>query len=83
VQKRLVEQSITLEITDEAKDWLAEKGYDETFGARPLRRVIQNNVEDRLSEALLEGSVRPGDTVRVVVEDDGLAFRTVALVETT
>ncbi|GIW08148.1 MAG: ATPase [Dehalococcoidia bacterium] len=83
VQKRLVEQSITLEMSDEAKDWLAEKGYDETFGARPLRRVIQNSVEDRLSEALLEGTVRPGDTVRVVVEDGDLAFRTAALVETT
>ncbi|MCS6801024.1 MAG: ATP-dependent Clp protease ATP-binding subunit [Chloroflexota bacterium] len=82
VQKRLVEQSITLEISDEAKDWLAEKGYDETFGARPLRRVIQNNVEDRLSEALLEGTVRPGDTVRIIVEGDDLAIRTAALVET-
>ncbi|MFN8532653.1 MAG: ATP-dependent Clp protease ATP-binding subunit [Dehalococcoidia bacterium] len=83
VQKRLVEQSITLEITEEAKDWLAEKGYDETFGARPLRRVIQNSVEDRLSESLLDGTVHQGDTVRVVVDDDELAFRTVALVETT
>ncbi|GIW09632.1 MAG: hypothetical protein KatS3mg061_0689 [Dehalococcoidia bacterium] len=83
VQKRLVEQSITLVLTEEAKDWLAERGYDETFGARPLRRVIQNHIEDRLSEALLAGSVRPGDTVTVVVEGDDLAFKTAALVETS
>jgi ATP-dependent Clp protease ATP-binding subunit ClpC len=83
VQKRLVEQSITLVLTDEAKDWLAERGYDETFGARPLRRVIQNHIEDRLSEALLAGSIRPGDTVTVVVEGDDLAFKTAALVETS
>ncbi|MCL6648237.1 MAG: ATP-dependent Clp protease ATP-binding subunit [Chloroflexi bacterium] len=83
VQKRLVEQSITLVLTEEAKDWLAERGYDETFGARPLRRVIQHHIEDRLSEALLAGSVRPGDTVTVVVEGDDLAFKTAALVETS
>jgi ATP-dependent Clp protease ATP-binding subunit ClpA len=50
------------------RDWLGEKGYDPVFGARPLRRVIQNEVEDRLSEALLEGRFGPGDTVLLDAE---------------
>ncbi|MCS7002619.1 MAG: AAA family ATPase, partial [Dehalococcoidia bacterium] len=83
VEKRLLEQNITLDVTNEAKDWLAAKGYDETFGARPLRRVIQNTIEDRLSEALLTGEISRGDHVRVVVENDDIAFKTGALAETT
>lgn len=59
------EKNITLEITDEAKDFLGNKGYDPVFGARPLRRVIQNLVEDQLSEALLRGEFLSGDTVMV------------------
>jgi len=77
-QKRLVEQQITLEVSEEAKDWLSNKGYDETFGARPLRRVIQNNIEDKLSEALLEGRVNPGHLVKVSVVDDEISFEEVA-----
>ena len=57
-----------MEATDAARDWLGEKGYDPVFGARPLRRVIQNELEDRLSEALLEGRFGPGDTVLVDCE---------------
>ena len=56
-------------VTDAAKDWLGEKGYDQVFGARPLRRVIQNELEDRLSEMLLSGSFGSGD--KVVVDYDG------------
>ncbi len=63
------EKNITLEITDAAKDFLGSKGYDPVFGARPLRRVIQNLVEDPLSEAFLRGEFLPGDTV--VVDCDG------------
>jgi ATP-dependent Clp protease ATP-binding subunit ClpC len=71
-------KGITLEITDAAKEWLGEKGYDETFGARPLRRLIQNEVEDRLSEALLEGQFGPGDTVVIDCGDDGLNLKGVS-----
>jgi ATP-dependent Clp protease ATP-binding subunit ClpC len=71
-------KGITLEITDAAKEWLGDKGYDETFGARPLRRLIQNEVEDRLSEALLEGQVGPGDTVVIDCGDDGLNLKGVS-----
>jgi ATP-dependent Clp protease ATP-binding subunit ClpC len=64
----LLIKGISVEITDEARDWLGEKGYDPVFGARPLRRVIQNELEDRLSEALLEGRFGPGDTVLIDCE---------------
>jgi len=52
-----------------AKDWLADSGYDIHFGARPLRRVIQNNIEDNLSDSLLKGELQPGDTAVIDVED--------------
>jgi len=71
-------KGITLEITDAAKEWLGEKGYDETFGARPLRRLIQNEVEDRLSEALLQGQFGPGDTVVIDCDDNGLNLKGVS-----
>ena len=60
-----------MEVTDAARDWLGEKGYDAVFGARPLRRVIQNELEDRLSEALLDGRFGPADTVLVDVTEGG------------
>lgn len=81
VQKELDAHEVKLEVTDEAKDLLCEKGYDETFGARPLRRVIQNLVEDRLSEGILESRFRAGDTVMIDREGDDVALRSLALVE--
>jgi len=65
VASSLKEKDINLEVTDEAKDFIGEKGYDPVFGARPLRRTIQNLVEDQLSEALLRGEFLSGDTVVV------------------
>ncbi|HWK79584.1 MAG TPA: ATP-dependent Clp protease ATP-binding subunit [Thermomicrobiales bacterium] len=70
VRQQLAEQDITLEITIEAKDLLGERGYDHTYGARPLRRIIQNLIEDPLAEGLLNGRFLAGHTVRVTVEDD-------------
>ncbi|MFC1966422.1 ATP-dependent Clp protease ATP-binding subunit [Chloroflexota bacterium] len=70
VSKQLAEKEIKLEVTDAAKDFLGEKGYDEVFGARPLRRVIQNMVEDNLSDSLLRGKFRPGDTAVVDLEGE-------------
>jgi ATP-dependent Clp protease ATP-binding subunit ClpC len=72
VEKTLNQKGIRLEVTDAGKDWLGEKGYDPVFGARPLRRVIQDNIEDRLSEMLLAGEFAAGDTVRVDAEDGQL-----------
>ena len=62
VRKELAEKAISLEATDAAREHLAEKGYDPNFGARPLRRLIQNVVEDKLSEELLGGNMHSGDT---------------------
>jgi ATP-dependent Clp protease ATP-binding subunit ClpC len=80
VEKQLALKGIGIEVTDAAKDWLGEKGYDQVFGARPLRRVIQDNIEDRLSEMLLSGSFGMGDRVLVdhkPDDDGGLTIETV------
>ena len=71
VRVQLKEQEITLEATDEVKGYLADAGYDADYGARPLRRVIQDKLEDRLSEGLLGGWIKPGDTVRVELDSEG------------
>jgi ATP-dependent Clp protease ATP-binding subunit ClpC len=70
VSQQLIEKGIGLKVTDAAKDFLGEKGYDEVFGARPLRRVIQNMIEDRLSEDLLRGKFQAGDTIVVDLEGE-------------
>ena len=75
LRKRLDEYQLKLEATDEAKTFLAEKGYDPKFGARPLRRVIQRLVEDPLSEGLLMGEFKPGDTVLADLEEDKIVLR--------
>jgi ATP-dependent Clp protease ATP-binding subunit ClpC len=82
LRKQLDEKSLTLELTETAKDWICDKGYDQVFGARPLRRVIQNSVEDPLSEALLEGRYTAGETIFVDVEDDELKIKTPELATT-
>jgi len=72
VQKRLSEHNISIEATEAAKDYLATRGYDPDYGARPLRRVIQNEVEDALSDALLQSKIEDNGTVMIdVVETDG------------
>ena len=68
-----------IEVTDAAKDWLGAKGYDEVFGARPLRRVIQDNIEDKLSDALLRGHFRSGDTVTVDLEEGEIVLHPAAV----
>ena len=80
VRAQLTEQQITLEVDDEAKDLLAEKGWDPQFGARPLRRTIQNMIEDELAELLLQGHIQQGSTVKVTVKDDKLEMKEVELV---
>ena len=75
VQQELVDKNITLEITDAARAHLGEKGFDPVLGARPLRRVIQNEVEDTLSDELLSGRLNDGDTAVVDCEDDVIVIR--------
>ncbi len=72
LDKQLMLKGITLELSEAAKDWLGVKGYDPVFGARPLRRVVQNELEDRLSEALLQERFGLGDTVWIDVQGDDL-----------
>jgi len=81
VQERLRHQEIQLEATEKAKELLAKEGYDPHFGARPLRRVIQQRVEDPLSEGVLAGEFQPGDTVVVDVVDEQIRLRALELVE--
>jgi ATP-dependent Clp protease ATP-binding subunit ClpC len=69
VGQRVTEHRITLDLTPEARDLLADLGYDPDMGARPLRRVIQGKIEDVLSDGMLAGEFRDGDTVRIVAED--------------
>ena len=71
LQRRLHERRLSLAVTPDARSWLAERGYDPVFGARPLRRLIQTEVQNRLATALLSGGVHDGDTVRVDVAADG------------
>jgi len=76
VVSSLIEKGIDLEVSDDAKDWLCDKGFDPVFGARPLRRVIQDNLEDKLSDAILAGELGPADTAVVEVEDDDIVVKT-------
>ena len=75
VASNLIEKGVDLDVTDEAKDWLAEHGYDPQFGARPLRRVIQDSVEDRLSDSILASSLNPGDTAVIDVADGEIVVK--------
>ncbi len=83
VAARLKEHRLSIEATPAAKAFLADKGYDPEYGARPLRRVIQNLVEDALSEGMLAGRFGPGDTVVIDVEGDQLTFRAKGIEELT
>lgn len=71
----LAARNITLDLDDKAKEWLAAKGYDPAYGARPLKRVIQNSLQNRLAEMILNGDVGPGANVRVGVKADSLVFQ--------
>jgi ATP-dependent Clp protease ATP-binding subunit ClpC len=73
-RRRLHAQGITVEVTQEALNWLAEHGYEPQFGARPLRRTIQREVDNVLSEMLLDGRLNPGQLVRVDAHDGQLQF---------
>ncbi|NNC12354.1 AAA domain-containing protein [Planctomonas sp. JC2975] len=71
LQARLHERRLELGVTPDARAWLAERGYDPIYGARPLRRLMQHEIDDRLATALLDGSIRDGSTVRVDLALDG------------
>ena len=74
LQARVAAQDVTLEVTDEAMAELAEVGFDPHYGARPLKRAIQEHIENRLAMVMLEGSAGPGDTIRVGAKDGRFTF---------
>jgi ATP-dependent Clp protease ATP-binding subunit ClpB len=73
LEKRLAERRLQLAVTPDARGWLAERGYDPIYGARPLRRLMQHEIDDKLAKALLAGDIRDGDTVRVDLDGDALS----------
>jgi ATP-dependent Clp protease ATP-binding subunit ClpB len=72
--RRLADRRLELAVTPDARSWLAERGYDPIYGARPLRRLMQREIDDKLARSLLAGDIRDGDTVFVGVADDGEAL---------
>ena len=75
LKELLKERDIGLELTDKARDWLANEGYDPAYGARPLKRVIQRSVQDELAEEILSGTVRDGSRVTVDADDEGIVLK--------
>jgi ATP-dependent Clp protease ATP-binding subunit ClpB len=71
LQKRLAQRRLDLQVSLEAKEWLAERGFDPVYGARPLRRLVQQAIGDQLAKLLLAGEVHDGDVVGVNVAPDG------------
>jgi ATP-dependent Clp protease ATP-binding subunit ClpA len=74
LEAQLAERQVIIDISDEASDWLAKKGYDQQMGARPLARVIQEHIKKPLSEEVLFGKLAKGGTVRILLKDDKLDF---------
>ncbi len=74
LQRLLGDRKITLDLDKAAREWLAEKGYDPAYGARPLKRVIQKNLQDPLAELVLAGTIKDGDTVKVGAENSALVI---------
>lgn len=80
IKRTARQMDLKLTVEEDASAFLVEKGYDEKYGARPLRRAIQNHLEDKLAEAILDGTIRGGDQVSVRVEDGSLKFLTKELI---
>jgi ATP-dependent Clp protease ATP-binding subunit ClpC len=72
VEERLDEQHITLSVSEEVRDFLMAEGYDEAFGARPLRRAIQSHVDDALADSILTGELLPGQTAHLTLIDGAI-----------
>src|SRR4029453_15152407 len=74
LQKLLEDRKIVLSLDPAARDWLAEKGWDPAYGARPLKRVIQRSLQDPLAEMILAGDIKDGDHVKISAEGNVLTF---------
>jgi ATP-dependent Clp protease ATP-binding subunit ClpA len=75
LEQRLAQQNLTLDVDAAAKKLLASEGYDPQFGARPLKRAVQEHLLNPLSMKLLEGKFKPGDKIKVTAKDDVLVFQ--------
>ena len=75
LNKRLADRRVTVSLDKKAKEWAAEKGYDPVFGARPLKRFLQRNIETKLARALISGEIAEGAEVKFTVKDDALAMK--------
>ena len=75
IRQRMLEQRVDVELSDAARDWLAEEGYDPAFGARPLRRILQRLIESPLSKKLIRFELEPGDRLEIDVQENELVFR--------
>jgi len=76
LQERLDQKKISITFSEAAKNYLAEKGYDEVYGARPLKRLIQREIENPLAMKVLSGEIKEGSTVKVDIKDGALVFLT-------
>ena len=74
VSTRLLEHEVTIDLTDAAKEWLAQEGFDQVFGARPLRRAVQRHIETPLSKRMLAGELAPGDHIVIDAGHEALTF---------
>ncbi|MNS98380.1 Chaperone protein ClpB [compost metagenome] len=81
LRKRLAERKMDLELTPDAKEWLARAGFDPVYGARPLKRAIQSHLQNPLALALLEGRFKEGDRIAVALQDDALQFTRAGRIE--
>ena len=79
IKKRIADKNIKLEIDKKAKELIIKKGTDTNYGARPLRRAIQNMIEDKLAEEILEGNLKSGDTARITAKDEEIQIKVKAI----
>ena len=77
IEKRLEEKNIRLRFSDEAIKWIADNGYDEVFGARPLKRLLKNQVENKLALQILDGKIGDNDTAEIVLRNNNLEIEKV------
>ena len=83
LNEQLIQQGLTLDMTENAKKWLAEKGFDKNFGARPLKRAIQKHLEDIISDEMLKGKFKNGGVIEVTLQGDQLVFSEKGALNTT
>ena len=75
VGKRLQEQAIVIEVDDSVKELIMKKGLDTNFGARPLKRAVQNILEDKIAEEILEGNIKPNKKAKILVEEEKIVVQ--------